>query len=83
MDEDRKVGIDDIVASATSGVLRAMEARKIRIDGIHFGDLVKAGYGVHFHIWAGGRIDPDILGPGGNPLGGGQFGGGGFAGGGG
>ncbi len=70
-----KVGIDDIIASATTGVLRAFEARKVRVEGMHFGDLVKAGFNVDFIIRAGGRINPDILGHGGLP-GQGGFGGG-------
>lgn len=71
-----KVGIDDVIASAATGVLRAFEARKIRIDGTKFSEIVAAGFNVDFIIRAGGRIDPDIFGPRG-PLGGG---GGGFAG---
>lgn len=63
-----KVGIDDVIASATTGVLRALEARKIRVEGTHFTDLVKSGFNVDFIIRAGGLIDPDILGPRG-PLG--------------
>lgn len=63
-----KVGVDDIVASATTGVLRAFEARKVRTDGLRFTDLVASGFAVRFEIWAGGRIDPDIFGPRG-PLG--------------
>lgn len=75
MATELKVGIDDVIASATTGVLRAFEARKVRVEGLHFGDLVKAGFNVDFIIRAGGRIDPDIFGPKG-PLGGGgpQFG---------
>jgi hypothetical protein len=60
---DLKVGIDDVVASAASGVLRAFDARKIRVDGTRFTDLVQSGFGVRFEIWAGGKIDPDIFGP--------------------
>jgi len=67
-----KVGIDDVIASATTGVLRAFEARKVRVDGLHFSELVKAGFNVDLIIRAGGRIDPDILGPRG-PLGSGGF----------
>jgi hypothetical protein len=70
-----KVGIDDVIASAATGVLRAFEARKIRIDGSKFTDIVAAGFNVDLIIRAGGKIDPDVFGPRG-PLGGG----GGFAG---
>ncbi len=65
-----KIGIDDIIASATTGVLRAFEARKIRIDGTKFTDIVAAGFKVDLNIRAGGRFDPDFPGPRG-PLGGG------------
>lgn len=54
MADEIKVGIDDIVASATHGVLRALEARKVRTDGIHFNDLVQSGFGIDFWIRAGG-----------------------------
>lgn len=70
MATDQKIGIDDVIASATTGVLRAFEARKVRVEGLHFGDLVKSGFNVDLIIRAGGRIDPDIFGPRG-PLGGG------------
>ena len=75
MSTEIKVGIDDIIASATTGVLRAFEARKVRVEGMHFGDLVKAGFNVDFVIRAGGRLNPEIFGPGGH-LGSGGFGGG-------
>lgn len=67
--EETKVGIDDVVAAATTGVLRAVEARKVRVEGLDFGDLVKSGFNIDFIIRAGGLIDPDI-GPRG-PFGGG------------
>lgn|GEM_PF-3201804 len=67
MADQQKVGIDDIVAAATAGVLRALEARKVRVDGLDFQDLVASGYNVDFWIRAGG---PFIRGPHG-PLGGG------------
>jgi hypothetical protein len=54
---DVKVGVDDIVASAASGVLRAFEARKVRIDDSRFSDLVASGFQVRFEIWAGGLTD--------------------------
>jgi hypothetical protein len=75
MSTEIKVGIDDIIASATTGVLRAFEARKVRVEGMHFGDLVKAGFNVDLIIRAGGRINPDILGHGGLPGVGGGIGG--------
>jgi len=80
MANDLKVGIDDVVASAATGVLRAFEARKVRIDGVHFADLVKSGFNVDLIMRAGGRIDPDIFGPKGPLGGGGPFAGGGIAG---
>jgi hypothetical protein len=77
---DLKVGVDDIVASAASGVLRAFEARKVRIDDARFSDLVASGFHVRFEIWAGGLTDliragGGHIGGGGGPLAGG---GGGF-----
>ena len=65
---DLKVGIDDIVASAASGVLRAFEARKVRIDDARFSDIVASGFNVRFEIWAGGLTD---LIRAGGPIGGG------------
>ena len=63
---DLKVGIDDIVASAASGVLRAFEARKVRIDESHFSDIVASGFNVRFEIWAGGLTD--LIRAGGGPV---------------
>jgi hypothetical protein len=79
--EHVKVGIDDIVASATTGVLRAMEARKISLEGANATDFVRSGFNVDFWIRCGGLIDPDIFGPRG-PLGGPRGPGGFIAGGG-
>lgn len=73
---EMKVGVDDIVASATMGVMRAFDARKVQLEGTRFTDLVASGFQVRFEIWAGGRIDPDIFGPRG-PAGGGFVAGGG------
>ena len=71
MSSDIKVGIDDVVASATAGVLRAFEARNVRLDGMQFHDLVRAGFSVDFIIRAGGRINPDVFGHGLPGMGGG------------
>lgn len=60
-----KIGIDDVVASATEGVLRAMAARKVRVDGLEFKDLVASGYIVDLIIRAGGFPFPVDIGPGG------------------
>lgn len=55
MAEDfRSVGIDDVVASAANGVLRALEARKIGGDRLTIDKLVQSGFNVKFEIWAGG-----------------------------
>lgn len=48
------VGIDDVVASAAHGVLRAFEARKIGSDRLTVDHLVQSGFNVRFEIWAGG-----------------------------
>jgi hypothetical protein len=61
--EKVSVGIDDIVASATTGVLRALEARKIGTERLTAADLVRSGFIVRFEIWAGG-IWGDWNGPG-------------------
>lgn len=67
MADQLKIGIDDIVASATEGVLRALSARKVRVEGLDFHDLVQSGYNVDFWIRAGG---PFVRGPlGGGPMG--------------
>lgn len=77
---ERTVGIDDVVAAATTGVLRAFEARKIGAERLTVRDLVQSGYLVKFEIWAGGLGDI-VRGGGfggglGNSLPGGQPGGG-------
>ena len=76
-DNIAKITVDDIVAAAGAGALRAMSAR-----GGSAGDkelsierLVKVGFGVRFVIWAGGFPGPwGPEGPGG-PFGGGGPGG--------
>jgi hypothetical protein len=59
-DQTAKITVDDIVAAAGAGALRAMSAR-----GGAAGDrelsiekLVSAGFGVRFEIWAGGWPGP-------------------------
>jgi hypothetical protein len=59
-DVNAKITVDDIVAAAGSGALRAMSAR-----GGTAGDrelsiekLVASGFGVRFEIWAGGWPGP-------------------------
>lgn len=78
MADQVKVSIDDIVASATSGVLRALEARKVRTDGLDFSELVASGYAVDFWIRCGGPFykNGPLGGPGGpgGPLTGGGIG---------
>lgn len=69
---DLNIGIDDVVASAASGVLRAFEARKIGAERLTVPDLVQAGFNVRFEIWAGGPFIRDFGQFGGNnPAGGG------------
>ena len=53
-DDVKSIGIDDIVASAASGVLRAFEARRIGGDRLSVDRLVQSGFNVKFEIWAGG-----------------------------
>jgi hypothetical protein len=68
------IGIDDVVASAASGVLRAFEARKIGAERLSVPQLVQSGFTVRFEIWAGGPWIRDLGGIGGlpgNPAGGG------------
>lgn len=52
--EEGKIGIDDIVASATSGVLRALDARKFGAERFSVPELVKSGFTVDILIRAGG-----------------------------
>ena len=59
-DQTAKITVDDIVAAAGAGALRAMSAR-----GGTAGDrelsiekLVSVGFGVRFEIWAGGWPGP-------------------------
>lgn len=53
-DELKSVSIDDIVASAANGVLRAFEARKIGGERLNVSGLMQSGFNVRFEIWAGG-----------------------------
>ena len=67
--EARKISIDDVVESAASGVLRALDARAAAAGGVREVDtnsLVKAGFSVDFLIRCGGPFGPpiDILGRG-------------------
>jgi hypothetical protein len=53
-DKFKSVSIDDVVASAAHGVLRAFEARKIGDERLTLSHLVQSGFNVKFEIWAGG-----------------------------
>lgn len=71
---EQSIGIDDVVASAATGVLRAFEARKIGAERLSVSQLVQSGFTVRFEIWAGGPWIRDLGGVGGfpgNPAGGG------------
>jgi hypothetical protein len=68
---DAKIGIDDIVAAAGAGALRAMDSRRIAEERVSIDKLVASGFTVRFEIWAGGPWGP--IGPGGF-LGGKQLG---------
>lgn len=56
-----KIGIDDIVAAAGEGALRAMSARGGSSQQLSVERLVASGFTVKFEIWAGGPFGP--LGP--------------------
>ena len=82
-DTTAKISVDDIVAAAGAGALRAMESRRSAAGGggdekITIDRLVSSGFGVHFQIWAGGWPGPwGPYGPGGGfPGGPGGLGGG-------
>jgi hypothetical protein len=51
---EQSIGIDDVIASAATGVLRAFEARKIGSERLNVSQLVQSGFAVRFEIWAGG-----------------------------
>ena len=55
-EEFKSVGIDDVVASAAHGVLRALEARGVGSERLSVPHLVQSGFNVRFEIWAGGPI---------------------------
>ena len=52
------VVLDDLVAASASGVLRALDARKIGLERISAVDLIKSGFIVDIHIIAGGFPGP-------------------------
>lgn len=52
--------LDDIVASSAHGVLRALEARQAGAEKLSTADLLRSGFGIHFHIIAGGIFGPQI-----------------------
>lgn len=60
--ESAKIGIDDIVAAAASGVLRAMDSRRISDERVSVERLVASGFTVKFDIWAGGFPGPIDIG---------------------
>ena len=43
-DELSPVGLEDLFAASASGVLRALDARKIGLENINPLDLVKSGF---------------------------------------
>lgn len=68
----KSVGIDEVVASAADGVLRAFQARRIGGDKVTLPQLVQSGFTVRFEIWAGGPILRQLIQNG--ELGGQEFG---------
>lgn len=55
---EHKVSVDDIIESASHGVLRALEARRIGAANLTFKDFVSSGYQVELIIRVGGRPGP-------------------------
>ena len=53
-----KITVDDIVAAAGAGALRALESRRISDDKVSLERLVGSGFGIRFEIWAGGFPGP-------------------------
>jgi hypothetical protein len=53
-----KISVDDIVAAAGAGAMRAMDSRRLSDERISMEKLVGAGFGVRFEIWAGGFPGP-------------------------
>ena len=72
--EIRKIAIDDVVESAATGVLRALDARAAAggsPEKVGIRDLVASGFFVDFVIRCGGNPGPvDIIGGGTLPKGG-------------
>jgi hypothetical protein len=54
VDKTNPVTVDEIVAAAASGVLRALEARGAGGHAAAPPELVRAGFNVQVHIYAGG-----------------------------
>lgn len=61
-EEVRSVGIDDIMAAAAAGVLRALESRRIGMKDTQISDLVAAGFSVEVSFRSG-RIPSDTIPP--------------------
>lgn len=74
MATESKIGIDDIVAAAAAGVLRAMDARRTSDQRVNVERLVASGFTVRFDIWAGGFPGPILNLPGLDKAQGGQSG---------
>jgi len=55
--EGAKIGVDDIVAAAATGVLRAMDSRSTA-EKLSVERLVASGFTIRFDIWAGGFPGP-------------------------
>jgi hypothetical protein len=55
MAEKSSVGIDDLIATSTEGVLRALDARRIGQEKLSTSDLVRSGFSVEIKIICGGR----------------------------
>jgi len=53
-----KISIDDVLESAATGVLRALDARGAAGKGRDVAELVKSGFIVDLVIRAGGRVGP-------------------------
>jgi len=62
-DKSNPVTVDEIVAAAAAGVLRALDARSSggQLGAMGSQELVRAGFNVRVHIYAGGIPQAEVL----------------------
>jgi hypothetical protein len=58
-DATTKVTLEDIVAAAGAGAMRAMDSRRVSDERISMDKLIGSGFGVRFQIWCGGIWGPN------------------------